>query len=55
VIGIARIDLDGPRRAELFVAVAAGWRGMGVATALGRAITARADALGVPTIAVLTP
>jgi GNAT superfamily N-acetyltransferase len=50
VIGVARIDLAGPHRAEVFVAVAAPWRRLGVAAALGRAITTRAQSLGVPTI-----
>ena len=53
VIGVARVDLVGPHRAELFVAVAAPWRRMGVAAALGQAVTAQANARGVPTIAVL--
>ena len=54
LIGLARIDLSGPSGAELFVAVAAPWRRMGVALALGREVVARAHASGIPRIVMRT-
>jgi GNAT superfamily N-acetyltransferase len=54
LIGLARIDLGGPGHAELLVAVAAPWRRMGVALALGREVVARAHASGIPRIVMRT-
>lgn len=54
VIGLARIDEAAPAGPDLIIAVAAPWRGQGVAMALGRAIVARAHAVGIPRIVVRT-
>jgi len=64
LIGLARIDLGGPSSdvrslgshggAELLVAVAAPWRRMGVALALGREVVARAHVIGIPRIVMRT-
>ena len=54
VIGLARIDEAAPAGPELIVAVAATWRGQGVAMTLGRAIVARAHAVGIPRVVLRT-
>jgi GNAT superfamily N-acetyltransferase len=54
LIGLARVDLAGPCGAELLVAVAAPWRRMGVALALGREVVGRAHASGIQRIVMRT-
>jgi GNAT superfamily N-acetyltransferase len=54
LIGLARIDLSGPSGAELLVAVAASWRRMGIALALGREVVGRAHVSGIPRIVMRT-
>jgi GNAT superfamily N-acetyltransferase len=54
LIGLARIDLGTAGGAELLVAVAAPWRGRGVALALGRAVVTRAHRAGIPRIVMRT-
>lgn len=50
IIGVARIDDQAPDGPELLLAVAAPWRGRGVALALGREVVARAHQAGVARI-----
>ncbi len=54
LIGLARIDATAPGGAELLVAVAAPWRGRGVALALGREVVGRAHGAGIPRIVMRT-
>jgi GNAT superfamily N-acetyltransferase len=54
IVGVARIDVEAPAGPELLVAVAAPWRGRGVALALGQAIVARAHDAGIERVVLHT-
>jgi GNAT superfamily N-acetyltransferase len=54
IVGVARIDSMATCGPELLIAVAAAWRGRGIARSLGQDIVARAHAAGVERIVLHT-